>query len=215
MNKYQAILFDMDGVLIDSEELMAKAGILALRDFGVNAVKEDFEEFVGRGEDKYIGGVAQKHGVPYDFAMKKRAYDYYGQYVKEEATVPVDALPVLNELKARGYKMAVCSSADREKVVYNTEAIGVGEDFFDALITGSEVKNLKPAPDIFLRGAELLGAEPACCLVVEDSPSGIGAAHAGGIPAAGIATSFSAEHLRQQAQPEFILHTLTELLELV
>ena len=61
----KAILFDMDGVLIDSESLMAKSGILALRDYGIDPVPEDFVPFVGRGEDKYIGGVAAKHGLTY------------------------------------------------------------------------------------------------------------------------------------------------------
>ena len=61
--KYEAILFDMDGVLIDSEELMAKTGIMALRDYGIEAVPEDFVPFVGRGEDLYIGGVAEKYGA--------------------------------------------------------------------------------------------------------------------------------------------------------
>ena len=177
--KVRAILFDMDGVLIDSEELMAKSGILALREFGVEASASDFLPFVGRGEDKYIGGVAEKHGVRYDTAMKDRAYDYYGQMVKAEATVPEDTLPTLKALHARGIKMAICSSADRVKVRYNLRAIGADESLFGAIVTGSDVERKKPAPDIYLKGASLLGEQPEDCLVVEDAPSGIQAAHAG------------------------------------
>lgn len=199
--RYKAILFDMDGTLIDSERLMTKVGIMALHDFGVEAKPEDFEEFVGRGEDLYIGGVARKHGVQYDPAMKKRAYDYYGQLVGTEAAVPPEALDVLNELKRRGLKMAVCSSADREKVVYNVRAIGVSEDFFGAFVTGSEIEHLKPAPEE--------------CLVVEDAPSGILAAHAAGMRAVGITASFPEQTLAAQAKPEYIIHNLNQLLELV
>lgn len=213
--RYRAILFDMDGTLIDSERLMTKVGIMALHDFGVEAKPEDFEEFVGRGEDLYIGGVARKHGVQYDPAMKKCAYDYYGQLVGTEAAVPPEALDVLNELKRRGLKMAVCSSADREKVVYNVRAIGVSEDFFGAFVTGSEIEHLKPAPDIYLKGAELLGAAPEECLVVEDAPSGILAAHAAGMRAVGITASFPEQTLAAQAKPEYIIHNLNQLLELV
>lgn len=214
--RYRAILFDMDGTLIDSEKLMLKAGMLALHDFGVEAQPEDFEEFVGRGEDLYIGGVARKHGVAFDPAMKKRAYDYYGRDVKTEAAVPPEALPVLRELKARGYKMAICSSADREKVVYNVEAIGVREDFFGAFVTGSDgIAHLKPAPDIYLKGAALLGVRPDECLVVEDAPSGILSAHAAGMKAAAITASFPAEVLEEKSHPDFIICNLNQLLELV
>ena len=213
--KVRAILFDMDGVLIDSEELMAKSGILALREFGVEASASDFLPFVGRGEDKYIGGVAEKHGVRYDTAMKDRAYDYYGQMVQAEATVPEDTLPTLKALHARGIKMAICSSADRVKVRYNLRAIGADESLFGAIVTGSDVERKKPAPDIYLKGASLLGKQPEDCLVVEDAPSGIQAAHAGGIRAAGIASSFSAQELTQQADPEYLINTLSELLELL
>lgn len=213
--KVRAILFDMDGVLIDSEELMAKSGILALREFGVEASASDFLPFVGRGEDKYIGGVAEKHGVRYDTAMKDRAYDYYGQMVQAEATVPEDTLPTLKALHARGIKMAICSSADRVKVRYNLRAIGADESLFGAIVTGSDVERKKPAPDIYLKGASLLGEQPEDCLVVEDAPSGIQAAHAGGIRAAGIASSFSAQELTQQADPEYLINTLSELLELL
>ena len=213
--KVRAILFDMDGVLIDSEELMAKSGILALRAFGVEASASDFLPFVGRGEDKYIGGVAEKHGVRYDTAMKDRAYDYYGQMVQAEATVPEDTLPTLKALHARGIKMAICSSADRVKVRYNLRAIGADESLFGAIVTGSDVERKKPAPDIYLKGASLLGEQPEDCLVVEDAPSGIQAAHAGGIRAAGIASSFSAQELTQQADPEYLINTLSELLELL
>ncbi len=213
--KFRAILFDMDGVLIDSEELMAKAGILALREFGVEAAAEDFLPFVGRGEDKYIGGVAQKHGVRYELAMKDRAYDYYGQLVGTEATVPADTLPTLQALHARGVKMAVCSSADRVKVRYNLRAIGADEALFGAIVTGSDVANKKPAPDIYRKGAELLGERPEDCLVVEDAPSGIQAAHAGGIRAAGICSSFCAQELTRQAEPEYLIDTLSQLLELL
>ncbi len=213
--KVRAILFDMDGVLIDSEALMARAGILALREFGIEAVSEDFLPFVGRGEDKYIGGVAEKHGVRYDTAMKDRAYDYYGQMVAAEATVPADTLPTLKALHARGIRMAVCSSADRVKVRYNLRAIGADESLFGAIVTGSDVERKKPEPDIYLKGAELLGEKPEDCLVVEDAPSGIQAAHAGGIRAAGIASSFSAQELTRQASPEYLIDRLSQLLELL
>ena len=210
----KAILFDMDGVLIDSEALMAKSGILALRDYGIDPRPEDFVPFVGCGENKYIGGVAEKYGLTFVPEMKARAYYYYGLYVEDEAFVPEDVHAVLTAVKQKGYKLAVCTSADYGKVVHNIRAIGVGEDFFDAFVTGDNIRNLKPHPEIYLTGAKLVGVQPEDCLVVEDAPSGIRAAHAGGMKAVGIDSSFSEDYLVKESAPDYIIHRLSELLKI-
>ncbi len=215
MRKYDAVLFDMDGVLIDSETLMAKSGVLALRDWGLDPKPEDFIPFVGCGEDRYIGGVSRKYGLEYTPDMKTRAYEYYGRLVEDEAFVPEEVPEVLNTLKEKGYRIAVCTSADYSKVVHNIRAIGVKESFFDAFVTGDKIKNLKPHPEIYLTGASLAGAAPEKCLVVEDAPSGIKAAHAGGMKAVGITSSFTEEYLVKESGPDFIIHSLRELLTLV
>ena len=71
--RWKAVLFDMDGVLIESEALMAKTGVKALKKFGIEAKESDFADFVGCGETRYIGGVAEKYGVPYFDAISKRS----------------------------------------------------------------------------------------------------------------------------------------------
>ena len=147
--------------------------------------------------------------------MKDRAYYYYGLYVETEAFVPEEAQEVLTTLKNRGLKIAVCTSADYSKVVHNLRAIGLGEDFFDAFVTGDRIENLKPHPEIYLTGASLVHTDPSHCLVVEDAPSGIKAAHAGGMKAVGIASSFSASYLQEQAGPDYLIHHLRELLDLL
>ena len=85
---WKAVLFDMDGVLIDSEEYMAKTGVRALKKYGIEAKESDFAEFVGCGENRYVGGVAEKYGVPYRTEMKDYLYACYGEHVKEEANIP-------------------------------------------------------------------------------------------------------------------------------
>ena len=79
---WKAVLFDMDGVLIDSEEYMAKTGVRALKKYGIEAKESDFAEFVGCGENRYVGGVAEKYGVPYRTEMKEYLYACYGEHVK-------------------------------------------------------------------------------------------------------------------------------------
>lgn len=209
--RYQAVLFDMDGVLIESEWLMRAAAMQALADFGVQAKDEDFLEFTGCGEDRFVGGVAEKHGVPYDKAMKELAYDYYGRRVMTEAEIPAGVREMLQTLHARGLKLAVCSAADLRKVKYNLAAVGVPEDLFTALVTGSDVARKKPFPDIYLEGARRVGVEPYSCLVVEDALSGIAAAHAAGMDAAAVPTTFSADVLAAEAHPEYLLTQIADL----
>ena len=209
--QYKAILFDMDGVLIESEFLMRDTSIQSLADYGITAQHEDFLEFTGMGEDRFIGGVVEKYGQVYDKAMKERAYDYYGQRIKTEANIPNGVKQMLQTLHAAGFTMAVCSAADLRKVRYNIQAIGVEEDLFQALVTGSDVARKKPFPDIYLEGARRLGLDPKDCLVVEDALSGIQAAHAAGMDAVAVPTTFTKEELQAQAKPEYLLNEIREL----
>ncbi len=209
--KYKAILFDMDGVLIDSEQLMRASAIRALADYGVQAKHEDFLEFTGMGEDRFVGGVAEKYGLTYVTAMKDLAYDYFGQDVKQQAHIPAGVKEMLLQLHDMGLTLAVCSAADLRKVRYNIQAIGVDERLFTALVTGSDVTRKKPFPDIYLEGARRVGMMPEDCLVVEDAISGIRAAHAAGMDAAAVPTTFTAEQLRQDAAPEYLLPQIRDL----
>lgn len=212
--RYQAVLFDMDGVLIESEWLMRATAIQALADYGIRAQDEDFMEFTGCGEDRFIGGVAEKHGAVYDKAMKELAYDYYGKRVMTEVEIPAGVGEMLRALHARGLKLAVCSAADLRKVKYNLAAVGAPESLFTALVTGSDVERKKPFPDIYLEGARRVGVEPGACLVVEDALSGIAAGHAAGMDVAAVPTSFSRETLMKEAHPEYLLDRIADLQDL-
>ncbi len=211
--KYKAILFDMDGVLIESEFLMRHSAMQALADYGITAKHEDFLPFTGMGEDKFVGGVAEKYGHTYVKAMKELAYDYYGQQVKDMTNIPEGIKEMLTTLHEKGLVLAVCSAADLRKVKYNIQAIGVDESIFTALVTGSDVTRKKPFPDIYLEGARRVGIEPKDCLVVEDAISGIQAAHAAGMDAAAVPTTFSKEAL-QQENPAYMLEHIKELTDL-
>ena len=214
MKNYKAILFDMDGVLIESEYLMRASAIRALADYGVTARHEDFLEFTGMGEDRFVGGVAEKHGLVYKTEMKELAYDYFGQKVKEEAHVPAGVKEMLEALHGMGLTLAVCSAADLRKVRYNLMAFGVEVPIFSALVTGSDVARKKPLPDIYLEGARRIGMDPEDCLVIEDAISGIQAAHAAGMDAVGVPTTFSQEVLQEKAAPEYMLDEIRNLTKL-
>lgn len=211
--RYKAILFDMDGVLIESEWLMRATSIQSLAEHGVHAKHEDFLEFTGCGEDRFISGVAEKYGLAYDPAMKERAYDFYGERAEGETNIPRGVKQMLVELQQRGYLLAVCTAADRRKAMYNLKAIGVTEDLFTAFVTGSEVERKKPAPDIYLEGARRVGVDPRECLVVEDAINGVKAAHAGGMDVAVVPTTFTAQQLLAES-PEYFLDEVSQLTQL-
>ncbi|MGI6020525.1 MAG: HAD family hydrolase [Lachnospiraceae bacterium] len=212
---YKAILFDMDGTLLDSEVLMRNSGVRALADFGIECTADDFLPFTGQGELRFLGGVAAKYGHEFDPEMKERCYYYFGEYVEEEAVIPERLMETLDNLKEKGVRIAVCTSADRTKVRHNLRALGVSADYFETIITGDDIKNAKPDPEVYLKGAAALGLSPEDCLVVEDAPSGIASAHAAGMKAAAITSSFDEETLRANSDPDMIIDKMPELLDIV
>lgn len=177
----RGVLFDMDGVLVDSEPYICKAAIIMFSELGVIVSEEEFQPFVGMGENRYIGGVAELHGLIVDIErVKARTYEIY----KIIATGNLSALPGAHEFISRcrnkGFKLALATSADRIKMEVNLKEIGLQDNSFDTIITGLDVKNKKPFPDIYLKAAENLGLMPSECLVVEDAVSGIKAAKSAG-----------------------------------
>lgn len=194
----QAIIFDMDGVLTDSEPIICAAAMAMFRERGVAVQPEDFRPFVGTGENRYIGGVAEKYGVDLDILeAKRRTYQIYLELVEEG----LDPFPGARELVAAcrraNLRIAVASSADRIKIEANLRKIGLPWKTWDAVVTGEDVQKTKPAPDIFLKAADQLRVEPNLCAVVEDAPSGIAAARAAGMYCIAVAQTFPVTRLGQ------------------
>ena len=195
--KIRAVIFDMDGVLVDSESLINAAAVAMFREKGLVVQPEDFLPFVGAGEDRYIGGVAAQYDFPLDLTgAKKRTYENYLDLVpaRLEAFPGVDTL--LSSCRAAGLLIAVASSADQIKVNANLQKIGLPEKFWEAVVWGEDVKNKKPAPDIFLLAADRLGVKPNECTVVEDAVNGVQAAQAAGMRCIAVAHTFPVDQLR-------------------
>jgi HAD superfamily hydrolase (TIGR01509 family) len=206
----RAVVFDMDGVLTDSEPVINAAAIAGLREFGVQAAPEDFEPFVGRGEDLYIGGVARAHGVAYVPEMKRRVYEIYLEILPGMIRAFPGVHELLDELRVRAVALAVASSADRIKVEANLRAISVDLAWFDAIVVGEDVVNKKPAPDSYLAAAEKLGLPPPACCVVEDAVNGVAAAKAAGMRCVAVEQIFPRAKL-QEAAPDVIRAGLADI----
>ena len=192
------VIFDMDGVLVDSEEFICKAACQMFKEKGLTVQPEDFLPFVGMGENRYIGGVAEKYNFAIDInTVKKRTYDIYLKIIKDA----LQPLPGVHEFiqtcKSMGKKIAVASSADRRKVLGNLMEIGLKLEHFDAVIAAEDVVHKKPAPEIFLLAAKRVQLDPKDCLVIEDAVSGVTAAKAAGARCLALTSSFSREELNR------------------
>ncbi|MFW5856125.1 MAG: HAD family hydrolase [Bacillota bacterium] len=196
MAQYKNIIFDMDGVLVDSEPVIEAAAIAGLKEYGVEAEAEDFEPFIGKGEDRYIGGVAEKYGLEYKTEMKDRVYEIYLDIVEEEIKLYSGVKGVLERLEEEGFNLGLASSADLIKIKANLKVAGIPREKFAVILSADDVENTKPDPEIYEMAAQKLNADPENCLVLEDSLSGVEAARAAGMDCLGVTTSFSRQELQ-------------------
>jgi len=170
----EGVLFDMDGVLADSEEFIAEAAkAMFAETYGVTVALADFLPFVGAGEDRYLGGVAAQYGVTPDLIRDKaRTYEIYADLIQGRLKPLPGAVAFVRAARAKGLKTALATSADKPKMVSTLAAIGLTTADFDTTINGLDVARKKPFPDIFLEAARRLGLDPEHCLVVEDAVNG-------------------------------------------
>ena len=192
-----AALFDMDGVLCDSEPFICEAARRMFRErHGVEVAPEEFLPFVGAGEDRYLGGVAERRSIALRLpADKDRTYAIYLDLIRGRLRPLPGAVEFVRRCRALGLPTAVATSADRVKLAGNLREIGLADGDFDAVITGDDIRRKKPDPEIFLAAAAAVGVLPAASLVVEDAPNGVRAARAAGAWCLGVASGFPAADL--------------------
>src|SRR5215208_1120445 len=196
--KIRAVIFDMDGVLVDSEPLINAAAIAMFRENGLTVQPTDFLPFVGAGEDRYIGGVAETYRFPLNLtAAKQRTYEIYLNLVPSQLVPFQGACDLVLACRKVNLAVAVASSADKIKVVANLQKIKLPVEFWDTVVFGEQVKHKKPAPAIFLSAAQNLHLKAEECAVVEDAVNGIQAAKAAGMRCVAVAQTFPAESLQE------------------
>ncbi len=188
----------MDGVLLDSEKYICQAGIAMFKEKGFQVAPEDFMEFTGMGENRYLGGVAEKHGIPFNLEKDKaRTYEIYKTMVAGKLKPLKGVLEFIEKCQSLGLKMAVASSADPPKIEINLDEIGIPASTFHTVVSGLDIEHKKPAPDIFLKAAENMGVDPSECLVIEDAVSGVAAGKAAGAKVLALTTAFTAGKLSE------------------
>lgn len=190
-----AVLFDCDGVIVDSEPALAAISAAVLRGHGWMARAEDFAPYIGMGEDSYIGNVVRQYGGRFSEAIKQEIYAAYVAQATDYVRAFPGGLELIRALAAAQVPRVVASSADAVKVEANLAAVGLREEDFTKVISGDMIERKKPWPDIYLLAAECAGAEPGRCIVVEDATAGIEAGKAAGMYTIGFCSNCSAEQL--------------------
>lgn len=207
-----ALIFDVDGVVADTEVLNARASVLMFQElYGVTVQPEDFRPFVGTGDERYVEGVAEQYGVTIDTqaAVERRAENFFKLLENE----PLPAAPGVLELvdaarEDAETRLAIATSGRKAKQFPVIEGTGLRLEWFDAVITGDDVTRKKPDPQIYLVTAERLGLPPSVCVVFEDAPAGVAAARAAGMACIAVTTTVTAPEL---AAADLVVSSLTEV----
>ncbi|MCL1988548.1 MAG: HAD family phosphatase [Firmicutes bacterium] len=182
--KVDLIIFDMDGLMIDTEPASKEGWRAGLEHFGFELDEELYVSLIGRGINAAKILLSEKYGAAFDFdvARKIRA-EQMEIYLEQHGGLSMKKglLPLLDCLDNLKIPKCVATSTERESMERKLIELGLF-DRFDGFITGDQVKLGKPNPEVFLKAAELTGAIPENCIVLEDSPAGINAAHNAHMP---------------------------------
>ncbi len=208
------VIFDMDGVIVNSEPVIMKAALNALREGGVPASLDDFTEFIGAGEEHFIIGPCNRAGRGDLIGpITEQMFLNFESSIGEMEVFP-SAKPLIEELARRGLIIALVSSAAERKLAASLKAAGIDPKSFRVILSGSDVTEKKPSPAPYLLAAERLGADPSDCLVIEDALSGVKSAKSAGMRCAAVTTSFEEAELKS-AGADFICGDIIEILDTI
>jgi beta-phosphoglucomutase family hydrolase len=182
MKNIECVIFDMDGLILDTERLSFEAWQKILKKYGQVMTREIYTTLMGITYENVVNRLIEIYGRELPMA------EIYAEKNREvlkfmhDNGVPVKPgiYELLDFLVERNYKLALATSTSREKAVNLLERVGI-KDKFGVMVFGDEVVNSKPDPEIFLKAAEKLGVNPEKCIVLEDSSAGIEAAYRAGM----------------------------------
>ncbi len=178
----KAVVFDMDGVLFDTESVCVKAWDYTGEVMGVGKAGYMVLKTLGMNADKAIEIIRAEFGEDFDAEKFKQmgknySYNYFNTYGVPEKP---GLYEILDYLKNKGYKIALASSTSSQSVHHHLQEKDI-EKYFDAVICGDMVEKSKPEPDIYIKACKALNENPADCVGIEDSKNGLLSAHSAGL----------------------------------
>ncbi|SFC87686.1 HAD family hydrolase [Clostridium uliginosum] len=182
MKDINAVIFDMDGLLFDTEQISFESFRQVIREYGLDMEKELHLNIIGRNVNGIKEKMMENYGqdFPFDKLYEQKTKVMTDCLNNKGVPVKKGVYELLDYLKKKKYKIAVATSTRRERAIELLEMAKI-KDKFDCIVCGDEVINSKPDPEIFLKAAKKLDVPTENCIVLEDSGTGIRAAHAAGI----------------------------------
>ncbi len=177
MNKVEAVIFDMDGVIFDTEKVYLENWRRVFKKYGYKMTKEIYISVMGRGRKNVIKTFLEVYGEDLPIVQMYKEKDELFMQEIEEGKVPIKqgVEEILDFLKENKCKIALATSAKRNRTMNQLDVTGITQKF-DVIVCGDEITNSKPDPEIFLKAAQKLSVNYSNCIVIEDSPVGIKAA---------------------------------------
>ncbi|AWP27334.1 HAD family phosphatase [Paenibacillus sp. Cedars] len=209
----QAFIFDMDGVIIDSEPMHFDVDIQVMNYYGSAITHEQLEQYVGMTNPEMWAAVKEQHNLtPSVSEIIEYQLSNKIEMLTSSEMEPIDGIrELLAELKARNIPAAIASSSPPvfiKAVLRKFDLL----DHFECVVSGEEVERGKPAPDVYLKAAELLGVKPQDCMVLEDARHGVAAAKAAGMKCIGFVNPNSGN--QDLSQADYVVHAVSEVAQI-
>ncbi|MDE2886656.1 MAG: HAD family phosphatase [Gemmatimonadota bacterium] len=216
---YDAVIFDVDGVIVDSEAVYCETFNATLGDYGAGMSREDYAVCVGHPVEENSAYAVERYGLDVAPDVFRQIWmDRFEKAISNPDRVLLipEILELLAHVGNRGYPLALASSTQRDRMMKTLNSgmlsrmDGVHDlgEVFDVMLSGSDVERLKPAPDIYLMAAGKMNVEPDRCAVIEDSEAGVKAGKAAGMTVFAVPNFFTARQRHDEA--DFILGGLSE-----
>ena len=176
------VVFDMDGVLFDTERLCMEGWLVLSKQYGISDMEEFYPKCIGRNNTDTKALVLEHYGAdfPYEQFCRETSLWFHDWIDKNGLPVKKGVRELLDFLKEHDWKVGIASSTRCQSVVGHLARAGL-RDYFSVIVGGDMVEHSKPQPDIYLIACEKLGVPPTQCYAIEDSPNGIRSAHRAGM----------------------------------
>ena len=214
MNNFKAIIFDMDGVIIDSEPFHSETNNQLLKEFGIALSEEEVNQMIGKAENDVYSGLIDKYNLPIGLEeMKAESFRLTLQHLHQNPEIkPIVGIPeLIHKFKDEGKKLAVASSSRMEYIELVLEMLNL-KNHFPVLVSGVDLVRSKPDPTIFKKTAELLSEPDTSCLVIEDSYNGVKAAKAANMYCIGYQNRNSGN--QDLSQADMVVQSISEILKI-
>lgn len=206
----EAVIFDMDGVIIDSEPFHLVICLELFKDLNINITEDEYKTFIGVSNKSMWTTLKSKYGLKKTVTELAALHSEANiRYFEENEEKPINGvIEILESLKKNGIKIALASSSPMEGIRLVLNKFKISE-YFQVVISGENLERGKPAPDIFLKAAAMLRVEPEYCTVIEDSNHGVTAAKAAGMRCIGFQNPSSGNQNLEEA--DLIVSSLEDL----